>query len=508
MLKCPGYFVRSWLTAVGRRSRTLGSVAASVAVFFAGAGFHSAFTVAQEADVANDASAENKVTYDDDVQPLLNRRCSSCHSNDRTEGDLNVTSYSALMAGGSSGGVIEPGSADDSYLFRLVNHDDSPKMPPSDDKIPDKEIELLRRWIDGGSLEHRGSKAVKKKVSRDLSVVETQFGKRPDHVATLPEMENTPLPATRNAPPIRSIAVSPWSPLVAIAGSRQVLLFDTKTLEQKGIVPFEGGQPRVIRFSRNGSLLLMAGGRGGESGRVWLWDVATAKAIGEFGNERDEVLAADISREQHLVAMGGPGKVARVYATSDGAMRYEISRFTNWITAIAFSPDGDNLAVGDRDGNLAIFDAETGELNFALDGHKTIVSAITWRPDARSLASSSDDGVVKTWRIADGKQIKSWAADKKGVLALGSLRDGSFISGGRDGIVNLWRTDGKNLKKWKKLKGIATAAAFCDESNRLIAGSDAGEVLVWDKEGNRVGELDCNPASDAHEKPVDAASVD
>ena len=63
----------------------------------------------------DDASkTKAKVTYDDDVRPLLKRRCASCHSGDRTEGDLDIANFVALMQGGGSGAVIDAGSADDS----------------------------------------------------------------------------------------------------------------------------------------------------------------------------------------------------------------------------------------------------------------------------------------------------------------------------------------------------------------------------------------------------------
>src|SRR6185503_14810702 len=57
-----------------------------------------------------------KVTYDDNLAPILRQRCSSCHSQNTKKADLDVTSYSSLMQGGSSGAVIEPGDADASHL--------------------------------------------------------------------------------------------------------------------------------------------------------------------------------------------------------------------------------------------------------------------------------------------------------------------------------------------------------------------------------------------------------
>ena len=56
----------------------------------------------------------------------------------------------------------------------------------------------------------------------------------------------------------------------------------------------------MLKFSRNGGLLLAGGGRGGQSGKVVVWDVKTGKRIFEVGNEPDAVLAADISADQQL----------------------------------------------------------------------------------------------------------------------------------------------------------------------------------------------------------------
>src|SRR5690348_2294426 len=65
-------------------------------------------------------AAEEKVTYDDHLAPILRQRCSSCHNSNTKKADLDVTNYSGLMRGGSSGAAIEPGDPDSSHLFLLV----------------------------------------------------------------------------------------------------------------------------------------------------------------------------------------------------------------------------------------------------------------------------------------------------------------------------------------------------------------------------------------------------
>src|SRR5687768_2107948 len=105
------------------------------------------------------AAAEDKITYDDHIAPILRQRCSSCHGPTTKKADLDVTTYLTLMQGGASGGSIEPSDASSSYLFALVNREAEPYMPLNADKLPDAEIDLLKRWIDGGALENKGSKA-------------------------------------------------------------------------------------------------------------------------------------------------------------------------------------------------------------------------------------------------------------------------------------------------------------------------------------------------------------
>src|SRR6478609_5617789 len=75
------------------------------------------------------AAPQAKVTYDDQLAPILRQRCSSCHNPTAKKADFDITSYSALMHGGSSGVVVEAGDADASQLFAVVAHKSEPFMP-------------------------------------------------------------------------------------------------------------------------------------------------------------------------------------------------------------------------------------------------------------------------------------------------------------------------------------------------------------------------------------------
>src|SRR5215216_5412250 len=132
-------------------------------------------------------AAEEKVTYDDQLAPILRQRCSSCHNSNAKKGDLDVTNYPGLMRGGSSGAAIEPGDPDTSHLFLLVTRQSEPFMPQKADKLPDNEIDIIRRWIKGGALENAGSKAAAPKPKKVIAAESTP-GKRPDVVPMPPRM--------------------------------------------------------------------------------------------------------------------------------------------------------------------------------------------------------------------------------------------------------------------------------------------------------------------------------
>ena len=380
--------------------------------------------------------AKEKVTYADHVLPLLRMRCGSCHNANDKKGGLIVDQYATLMEGGSSGTSIEPGDPGNSYLFSLVTHDSEPKMPPNADKLPEPELALLRKWIELGALENSGSKAM---VSKKPALAKIEVtGSRPAEVAIPVKYLGDPVIRTDARNAVTALTVSPWAPLAAVSGYQQVALYNTQTLELLGVLPFPEGQPHILKFSRNGDLLMVGGGRGGASGVVVVFDVRTGERKMTVGAEYDAVLAADISPDQTMIALGGPKKMLRVYSTSTGELIYENKKHTDWITSVAFSPDGVLLASGDRANGLVVWEAYTGRLFYDLQGHKGSINDVSWRPDSNVLASASGDGEIMLWDMNSGNRVKNFGAHGGGVEAMDYTREGQLVSTGRDRLARLW----------------------------------------------------------------------
>jgi predicted nucleic acid-binding Zn-ribbon protein len=437
------------------------------------------------------APASNKVTFDDHAKPVFIQRCSSCHSSNRKEGDLDVTNYTNLMIGGGSGEVIAPGSSDDSYLYKLITHEDSPEMPPSGTKIPEAEIKVIADWINQGALENAGSKPRKSKPKMEMLLGESAL-KRPEVTPMPLRMPIQPV-IRPDRPSTNAIATSPWAPLAALATPKQILLYHTQALELVGVLPMPEGVAHSLKFSRNGSLLVAGGGRDGMSGQAVIWDVKFGDRVATVGDELDTVLAVDIRSDHELIALGGPQKIVKIYSTLDGELRHAFSKHTDWVTALEFSPDGKYLASGDRNGGVHVWDPDAGSEIFNLKAHSKAITAISWRPDSKVVATASEDQSLRLWEINKGSQIKSWTAHAGGTTAAEFLRDGSIVTSGRDKVAKLWDQSGKMLKQFNGLNDITLAVSFCDESNRVLCSDWTGDVRVWDEEANLLGHLQANP---------------
>jgi hypothetical protein len=452
--------------------------------------------LAQEQKPADkDAKPAEKVTYQDHVLPIFRAKCGTCHGADQAKGGLVVDSYTSLMQGGASGEVVAGGDVDGSHLWNLINHKEQPAMPPKEPKLPDETLALIRKWIEGGALENVNSKAKIKKAAVALGTAVISTGK-PEGPPPMPEaLPTDPLVLSTRGNAVTALATSPWAPLAAVAGHKQILLYNTQELRLIGVLPFPEGVAQVLKFSRNGSLLLAGGGRSGQSGRVIVWDVRSGKRVFEIGSEYDSVLAADISADHSQIALGGPKKIVRVFSTKDGELMYELKKHTDWITVLEFSPDGVLLATGDRSNGLMCWEAYTGREFFSFTGHTGAITGIDWRPDSNLFASSSEDGTIKLWEINNGTLVKNWGAHGGGAAAVQFTRDSRLVSTGRDRVTKLWDQNGQQLRAFPALNDLGLEVAFSSEDERVLAGDWTGVVRVWNaKDGAELPSLALNPA--------------
>lgn len=447
---------------------------------------------------AGTASAQ-KVTFDEHILPLFKNQCLKCHNPEKPKADLDLSTFSATMKGGSSGLIVTGGDPDGSSLYKVVTHAAEPTMPPKS-KLADKEIELIKKWIAGGVLENSGSKAiVSNRPKVDLSLTAASFGK-PEGAPPMPgDLLLEPVVRTTRTSASTALATSPWAPLVALGGQKQVFLYNTDTLQLAGVFPFPEGYPHDVKFSRNGKLLLAGGGRGANKGVVAVWDIVTGERIITAGDELDVALAADISSNQKWIALGGPDRLVKIYSTASGEQLHKMKKHTDWVMAAEFNHTSTYLATGDRNGGVVVWDAEAGQEVQTFTGHRGAITSLAWRtPDL--LVSASEDGSVKTWSIKEGAQAKTVAAHSSTVSVRLTV-DGLMVTAGRDKTITTWDKEGNKGKTFTITNDLPVRATLSHEGKRVIATDWTGRVYVWDTaDGRELSGISLNPPTIAEQQ--------
>lgn len=98
-----------------------------------------------------DRADSTAIGYQEDIYPIFDRTCNSCHSGIVKNAGLQVTAYDALMTGSDKGPVVIPDDSAGSLLWLMI---DSGRMPMVGE-LSAADKETVRRWIDAGAPERR-----------------------------------------------------------------------------------------------------------------------------------------------------------------------------------------------------------------------------------------------------------------------------------------------------------------------------------------------------------------
>jgi WD40 repeat protein len=179
------------------------------------------------------------------------------------------------------------------------------------------------------------------------------------------------------------------------------------------------------------------------------------------------------------------GWLAQMPAHAQEAPRLVVQAgHTNWVNAVAFSPDGKLVVSGARDQNLKLWDAQRGRLLRTLPGHMEDVESVSFTPDGKQFVSASFRGAVNVWDSASGKLLRSIAnAGSKHALS----RDGrTLVAGGAQGVLKVVDfVSGKELRTLTGHTSFVEAVAISADGKLAASGSDDKTVIVWDLQSGK-----------------------
>ena len=291
-----------------------------------------------------------------------------------------------------------------------------------------------------------------------------------------------------HAPGIHTIAFSPDGKTLVSGGGSQLLVWDAGTGVQTGEITGHLPNGWRIAFTPDGRTLASIGDRP----TVHLWDVANGQHKATLMGARiDDWVSSIAFNPDGSTLAGGSGWHIWLWDVENRHLEAVVKGFTGssvsggGIRSVAFSPDGRFLASGSGHRDMKIQIWYGGRTHKAtLTGHKDVITSIAFNLDSRTLASGSWDRTVRLWDIISETHIITLTGHTDWVNSVAFSPDGKTLaSGSRDTTICLWdvATGAHKTTLTGHIHSVESVA-FSPDGRTLASGGgyDDRTVRLWD----------------------------
>jgi len=424
---------------------------------------------------------------------ILKANCFGCHNPEKKKGGLVLTSRPELFKGGENGIVLSPGKSEQSKIVQVLAPEADPHMPPKK-QLSDKQIAVLRGWIDEGAAWNEQALAT---FGRDtpleaLHALPDDYqpvlavALAPDNGLLAAARGNSILvydSSTTNIVPkfvlaqhrdaVQSVAWSKDSKLLASGSYRELLISDATTARTvRRITNGFVGRISALAFSPDGRTLATGDGIVTKSGLVRLWETASWKQTAVVEAHRDAIMAMEFSHDGKLLGTAGADKLSRLLEVP--ALK-ELAKFeghSGHVLALGFNKDDSLLATAGADKVLNLWDTKTKEQKITVPKHPAPLNSLCWAANGKSLVSCAEDGVARIYtdfkahsgkEQSEGAQTRAMPGINEVLYSVAVSADGKTIfAGAHDGFIYAWSSDGKlkrKLQPFSSLPKLAVAHA-------------------------------------------------
>ena len=290
---------------------------------------------------------------------------------------------------------------------------------------------------------------------------------------------------------VNSVAFSPNGRMLASGSADDTIrLWNSHTGAHLNEL-IHGGDVHSVAFSPDGSMLASGGSR---NTSIYLWDTNTGENIKVLRGHLHAVYSVAFSPSGDILASGSRDGTIRLWDVNTGETLKTLTAQNNAVNSVAFSPDGKTIASGGNDGTVRIWNTNTGANLKILRGHASIVNSVVFSPDGKTIASGSyepgkgSNGSVRLWDVNTGETLKILTGHSKPVSSVVFSPDGKTIaSGSSDNTIRLWDVNtGENLKTLTAGHSArVNSVAFSPDGKTIASGSHDRTIRLWDTvEGN------------------------
>lgn len=245
---------------------------------------------------------------------------------------------------------------------------------------------------------------------------------------------------------LNDITISKDESMLALAlNDNTARVIDLKTLKE--LKKLEGhtqlnynGNKQVlnVRFSNDNKQLLTLG----RDNRLISWDIKKGTINKQI---YDQDMSTEILRTGLVNTVISPyfsndgwqivaavGKEVRIWSSLTGEIQNKFMGYTSPVTALCFSPNSEQLAIGYADATIKVFDLTKGKISMVLRGHAYPIMGVAFSQNGKMIATMDEDVKIKLWDIEKGNTINTTSLNWEKSFSKGEnkfiLRDFQFVN--------------------------------------------------------------------------------
>lgn len=172
---------------------------------------------------------------------------------------------------------------------------------------------------------------------------------------------------------------------------------------------------------------------------IRLWNIKSGKCLHTFRKHTDRIRSIALNSDGSLLASGGFDKVIRLWNLETGDCFKELSGHQDVVWSLAFNHDGNILASASNDKTIRLWDTTTKfTISKTLEGHSGGIFSLALSNDGL-LASGGIDGNIKLWEIETGECLRTIHGHERAIRSVTFSNDSRLLaSGGDDETIRLW----------------------------------------------------------------------
>ncbi|MEO8497743.1 MAG: hypothetical protein ABI614_21975, partial [Planctomycetota bacterium] len=287
----------------------------------------------------------------------------------------------------------------------------------------------------------------------------------------------TPLPRQVEgiAAGILHLAVVSNQPLAVIATSDQatrVINLDTSAVVRE--FPKRDRLVTAIALSPNNAVLAIAE----EGGRVALFNMANGESQGAFNGHTASVQSIQFHADNQQIFSADADGTLRHWRVQDAVAAIAVENkplvvdLPKGSVALALTPNGATLFVGNADGKIRQLRASDGVIERTLEGHADAIAELVVAPNGQQVASASRDKTLRIWNASDGSLLHTFEHPAPLASVAVSPNSLHWASIADDGVVRVFDSaSGLPLEEFSGHEPVAARVRWLSDSISIASAS-------------------------------------